>query len=455
MRLKIKKNDLENLLNQFSWNYREIFIESSLRTSLKLINWVIESTSVAEESGFSVLSRTWEDKYFKAYSQLKNFKKEIKIFSQTFWLNKDFKKTKLDWDDFLVLKNRNTSKDIKKMASYLKFCKEILDKEGLKKDFIVSYNVYFLLSDRNYIVANTKNKFIQDSQYYNSFYVILTWKKWDLSEEIMEKITWTEIIADINKKNVTNTLKKAIKKLRLTLNWLSSPSWIMDVVIWNEAWWTIIHEAVWHWLEADLQNASVYKWKLWQKVASDNVNIVDSPIINCKRWSYVFDHEWTKTSKTYLIKDWILVSYLHNNSTAEIFNTESTWHWRRESYKYSNLVRMWITYLEPWKDKKDELISKIKSWIYVAAMWWWQVNEVTWDFVFQITSWFEIKDWKLWKTIRGATLSWNWPEMLNNIEWICDDLEYFDGWTCWKWQSMPVSDATPTIHVKLKVTGKS
>ena len=64
-----------------------------------------------------------------------------------------------------------------------------------------------------------------------------------------------------------------------------------------------------------------------------------------------------------------------------------------------------------------------------------------------------IEDWKFTKNIVWATLSWNWPEMLKEIYGVCDDLDFFDGWTCWKtWQSMPVSDGVPTIRTKLKVS---
>jgi len=227
----------------------------------------------------------------------------------------------------------------------------------------------------------------------------------------------------------------------------------MDVIIWNEAWWTIIHEAIGHWLEADLLNSSIYRDKLGKQVAATFVNIIDEPTRNGLRWSYNLDHEWVKSKKTYLIKDWVLVSYLHSNKTADLFETESTWHARREAYYCPTLVRMWNTYLDSWTSKKEEIISKIKNWIYVSQMWWWQVNTVTWDFVFKVSYGYLIKDWKLTDIIRWANISWNWPQMLQNIKAICDDLEHFDWWTCGKWQSMPVSDATPTIWVELKVTG--
>jgi TldD protein len=115
-------------------------------------------------------------------------------------------------------------------------------------------------------------------------------------------------------------------------------------------------------------------------------------------------------------------------------------------------VRMGNTYILPGKDTKEELISRVKDWLYVSAMWGGQVDTTSWDFVFKVQSWFLIKDGKLTTRVNGATLSGNGPEMLNEIYGICNDLEYFDHGTCGKWQSMPVTDATPTILTKLKVS---
>jgi TldD protein len=153
-----------------------------------------------------------------------------------------------------------------------------------------------------------------------------------------------------------------------------------------------------------------------------------------------------------LIENWVLKSYMHNEKTAKKFWVTSTSHWRKETYKHKVLVRMWNTYMLPWNDKKEDLIKNIKYWVYVSRMWGWQVNTTTWDFVFKVQNGFLIENWELTKNVVWATLSWNWPEMLNEIYWICDDLNFFDGWTCWKWQSMPVSDGVPTFWTKLKVS---
>lgn len=447
--MKFEKNKIENLLNSFEWKYKEIYIEKSSRIALKLINWKIEAPTIWETSGFSVLSRNPSKEYFKAYSGLDNFEDEINSFVKVFWIEKQsLDKIVLNWERELFFEESKVNKDIEKLAKNLKDIKKLF----CEKEIISSYVVNILFSKIDFIVANSNGNFTKDSNYYSSIYVILNWQKDWQNEEIFEKITWTWIHSTLDYKEIEKTSLNAIEKLEKVLNWKPSPSGIMDVVISNESGWTIIHEAIGHWLEADLLNSSVYKDKLWQKVAQENINIVDEPSLCNLRGSYEYDHEWNKSKKTYLIKSWILVSYLHSEKTAELFETDSTWHARREWYYCPTLVRMWNTYLEAWTDKKEKVISQIKNWIYVAQMWGWQVNTVTWDFVFKVNYWYLIEDWKLTDIIRWANISGNWPEMLNNIKAICDDLVHFDWWTCGKGQSMPVSDATPTIWTQLKVT---
>ncbi len=448
--MKIIKQDIEKYLNSFEWEFREIFFEKSKSFSFWCINWTWKTPSYSILDGFSVLSRTNKKEYFKSYSNFLDIEDKILSFKKEFWLWENKQKLVLNWEKELFLDDleeidfeindiiNNTNK------IFQEYIKDV--------NFISSSEISLILSRKSFVVWNSAWNFRKNNNFYNTFFIKLIWEKNWNREEVFEKITWDFILEKIDFENIKNIILKAINTLKDALLWEASPSWEMDVIIWNEAGGTIIHEAIWHGLEADLQNSSVYKWKLWQKVAQDFVSVVDNPTTKFERWFYEFDHEWNKWENTYLIKNWILVSYLHNEKTAKKFKTTSTWHWRKETYKHKSLVRMWNTYLLPWKDKKEDLIKKVKNWIYVSRMWWGQVNTTTWDFVFKVQSGFLIENWNLTKNVRWATLSWNWPKMLNEIYWICDDLDFFDWWTCGKWQSMPVSDGTPTVWTKLKVS---
>ncbi len=446
----IKKDNLEEYLNSFSWDFREIFIEKSKSFRVSFVNGKFKTPYFSSLEWVSFLSRTWKKESFQVFDNLDDLQKNTLLFRDQFFLNENIKEIKLSWEKELFLEEiKDISFDLEEIFSYTQDAYEQLIKD---KNFISSSEITLNLSKKSFVVWNTSWNFWRDTNFYNTYFIKLVWERDVNIEEVYEKITWTDIMDKINKDEIFKTISFRIDVLDKQLSWVSRPNWVIDVIIWNESWWTIIHEAVWHWLEADLQNSSVYKDKIWQKVASELVSIVDNPTTKFERWYYNIDHEWNNSKNTVLIENWILKSYLHNTKTASNFWVESTWHWRKETYKHKTLVRMGNTYMLPWKDKKEDLIKRVKYWLYVSRMWWWQVNTTTWDFVFKVQNWFLIEDGKLTKNVRWATISWNWPQMLNEIYWVCDDLDFFDWWTCGKGQSMPVSDWVPTLLTKLKVS---
>ena len=123
------------------------------------------------------------------------------------------------------------------------------------------------------------------------------------------------------------------------------------------------------------------------------------------RGFYSFDHEGNPAKKTVLIDKGVLVSYMHQNRTAELFGTESTGHARRESYACETLVRMGSTYLAAGKHSKEEIVASVKNGLYVSKMGGGQVNTVTGDFVFKIASGYVIRDGKIAESVRGANIS--------------------------------------------------
>lgn len=449
--MKISKIDMQSCLSKINWDYREIFLEKSKSYRFTFVNWKFKTPVFSTLEWVSFLSRTWDREYFKVFSWESSLDKLQNDFTSEFWLErKELWDVNLEWEDCLELPELdNIEYDF---DSILKSINYSYEKYIKNNELVVSIESAFLLSNKSFIVWNSDGRFVKWNNFYNTLFVKVTWKKWDNYEEVFEKITWCDILDKFDSKNIDKLFNDISQTLKTQLDADKSPSWVMDVIIWNEAGWTIIHEAVGHWLEADLQNSSVYKDKLWQKVASELVSIVDNPTTEFERWYYVYDHEWNKAKNATLIEKWVLKSYLHNKKTSQKFWVETTSHGRKETYKHKTLVRMWNTYMLPWKDKKEDLIKKVENWIYVSRMWWWQVNTTTWDFVFEVQNGYLIENWELTRPIRWATLSWNWPKMLEEVYWVCDDLVFFDGGTCWKWQSMPVSEWNPTFLTKLKVS---
>lgn len=432
-------------------NYREVFFENSKGFSARLLNGKIEAPSSRSHEGFSILSRNGSDVRFASFPRLDAFEADVAEFCRSNGFSApDFSNTDVSADSKTVtLEPGDPLTDAEPIFAAFGEIPAIAS----KADFITSYEVVANFSYRSYAVATSKGAFGGDLQKYHSFYVILAGKRGDAHEEVMEKITGTDILGKLDRESLLKTFSSAIADLDRALSGEPAPSGEMDVVIGNESGGTIIHEAVGHGLEADLQNSSVYRGKLGQKVASDEVTVVDDPTIPGLRGFYALDHEGNPAKKTVLIEKGVLVSYMHQNRTAELFGTESTGHARRESYACETLVRMGSTYLAAGSHKKEDIVASVKDGLYVSRMVGGQVNTVTGDFVFKVSSGFRIRDGKIAEAVRGANISGNGPKMLSEIRMVGDDLHFFDGGTCGKGQQMPVSDATPTVLVRLKVTG--
>jgi TldD protein len=113
-----------------------------------------------------------------------------------------------------------------------------------KASMIASYEIRVISTCRQYIVGNTRGKFIYDTQYYNSLVMVIVGTKDGLTEEISERATGTDIIHDFSEKYILDMFAGLLIKVEQVLNAEPSPSGLMDVVIGAEAGGTIIHEAV-------------------------------------------------------------------------------------------------------------------------------------------------------------------------------------------------------------------
>ena len=104
------------------------------------------------------------------------------------------------------------------------------------------------------------------------------------------------------------------------------------------------------------------------------------------------------------------------------------------------------TYMEAGDTSPEEIIAGVKDGIYV-----YNVNYGTGQstFTMQPNCCYRIKDGKLAEPIRANVVTGSVFETLFNIDAVGNDLEFCDVSTCGKnGQSMPVSDAGPTIRVK-------
>lgn len=248
---------------------------------------------------------------------------------------------------------------------------------------------------------------------------------------------------------------KAAKRAVMMLSARTAPGGRMPVVIASKAGGTMIHEAIGHGLEADLaqQGLSVFSDKRGAQVASPLVTVIDDATLPLHRGSFRFDDEGTHSQRTVLVEKGILKNYMYDRLSAMKDGTRSTGNGRRESYQHRPLPRMTNTFIMEGSVSPEEIVRSLDSGILVAKMGGGQVNTVTGDFVFDVQEGYLIAKGKKSDPIRGATLTGNGPRVLQSIDMVGNDLGYSIG-TCGKdAQSVPVSDAMPTIRIPELVVG--
>ena len=262
-----------------------------------------------------------------------------------------------------------------------------------------------------------------------------------LSEELME-----EIAAEVTSK--TSFLFEA-----------SQPKGgAMPVVMGAGGSGILLHEAVGHAFEADFnrKGTSIFSDMMGQQVCNSNINIVDDGTLKANRGSCNFDDEGIPGQKTYLVKDGILNSYLHDRISAKFYGVSPTGNGRRESFRYMPIPRMRATYMENGNCTEEELISQVKKGIYVDNFSNGQVQIGEGDFTFFVKSGYLIEKGELTQPIKDVNIIGNGPKALEDITGVANNSRMENAtWTCGKGQYVPVSCGMPSILVKKLIVGGS
>ena len=221
----------------------------------------------------------------------------------------------------------------------------------------------------------------------------------------------------------------------------------------------LLHEAIGHTFEADFnrKGTSIFSDKLNRKVAAGFINIIDDGTLPNDRGAINIDDEGNDVKKTYLVKDGILNSYMHDRISAAYYHTEPTGNGRRESFRFAPIPRMRSTYMEPGPHSKEEIIHEIQYGVYVDNFSNGQVKIGAGDFTFFVKSGFLIEKGKLTQPIKDINIIGNGPQALADISMAANDFKMDSGtWTCGKdGQSVPVTLGLPTVLVKKLTVGGS
>jgi TldD protein len=249
----------------------------------------------------------------------------------------------------------------------------------------------------------------------------------------------------------------AVRQALVNLAAVPAPAGEMDVVL--GAGWpgVMLHEAVGHGLEGDFnrKKTSAFAGLMGRQVAAKGVTVVDDGTMASRRGSLSIDDEGTRTNRTVLIEDGVLVGYMQDRQNARLMKMRPTGNGRRESYGHVPMPRMTNTYMLAGGRDPAEIIASVKNGIYAVSFGGGQVDITSGKYVFQCTEAYRIENGKVGAPVKGAMLIGNGPTDLNRITMIGNDLALDHGiGTCGKnGQGVPVGVGQPTLRMERITVG--
>jgi TldD protein len=245
--------------------------------------------------------------------------------------------------------------------------------------------------------------------------------------------------------------REAARQALLNLEAVEAPAGTFTVVL-GPGWpGILLHEAVGHGLEADFnrKGTSAFTGKIGERVASPLCTVVDDGTLPGRRGSLNLDDEGTPTSRTVLIENGILRSYLQDRLNAALLKMPLTGNGRRESYAHIPMPRMTNTFMLAGGTAPEEILRSVKRGLYAVSFGGGQVDITSGKFVFSASEAYLIEDGRVTVPVKGATLIGNGPDVLTRVSMVGNDLALDEGiGTCGKdGQSVPVGVGLPTIRI--------
>ncbi len=255
-----------------------------------------------------------------------------------------------------------------------------------------------------------------------------------------------ELTQDLEPQEMADLL---VKRALTVLHADPCPAGKMPVIIDNGFGGVIFHEACGHLLETTSveKKASVFHDKMREMIAHEAVSAVDDGTLPGLWGSLNMDDEGMPTQKTQLIKNGRLESFLVDRLGHLKTGYARTGSGRRQSYKFAPASRMRNTYIEAGPHSVEAMLSTVKEGLFAKVMGGGSVTPGTGDFNFAVEEAYLIKNGKIDRPVRGATLIGSGPEVLKKISMVGTNLELSPGMCGSVSGSIPVTVGQPALKV--------
>jgi TldD protein len=251
--------------------------------------------------------------------------------------------------------------------------------------------------------------------------------------------------------------REAVRVALVNLESVPAPAGTMPVVL-GPGWpGVLLHEAIGHGFEGDFnrKETSAFAGMLGQKIAADDVTVVDDGTLPGRRGSLSIDDEGTPTNCTVLVENGVMKGYMQDKLNARLMGMQATGNGRRESFAHLPMPRMTNTYMLPGTRDPGEIIASVKRGLYAVNFGGGQVDITNGKFTFSASEAYLIEDGRVTRPVRGATLIGSGAEVLKRVSLIGNDLKLDEGvGVCGKdGQSVPVGVGQPTLRIDAMTVG--
>jgi TldD protein len=456
----LSKHVIENVLMaamSTGGDFAEIFVEEKDNNNITLVGGSIESSISGKDYGVGIrIFQGFNSVY--AYTNNTSYDNLIKVAKEA---SLALKGKKQDTVLNLMQKTNDNLHFIKTMPNTVSKEKKVeLMKRAYEAaksyDSVISQvKVIYLDNIQNILVANTDGVFVEDKRVLTRTMVnAVASRNGEMQTGSSGKGAHIgfELYDNID---IEAHAREAARIAKTMIYADFCPSGKIPVIIDNEFGGVLFHEACGHGLEATsvAKKTSVFSDKIGEQVASSCVTAIDDGTIPNAWGSINIDDEGTKARKNVLIEDGILKGYLIDKLNGRRMGMESTGSGRRESYKFAPTSRMTNTYIAAGDSTKEEIIENTEYGLYAKCLGGGSVNTSTGDFNFAVREGYIIKNGKIDKPVRGATLIGTGLDVLSKIDMVGNNLDHGQGMCGSLSGSVPVNVGQPTIRVKEMTVG--
>jgi TldD protein len=305
------------------------------------------------------------------------------------------------------------------------------------------------------LIASSDGTWVEDERHRLRLIVSVVAARDDVMQTGFEGPAALGGIELLEKHPPAETARIAAQQAVTMLGGVPAPAGEMAVVLGPGGGGVLFHEACGHGLEADTvgKEASVYRGRLGESLASPLVTGVDDSTVPGQWGSFSFDDEGTPAQRTVLIEEGVLRTYLYDRYWGRRDGAEPTANGRRQSYANLPIPRMTNTSILPGESEPGSVIADTAKGLYAKKLGGGQVNPATGDFVFGVAEGYLIEKGKVTRPVRGANLIGNGIAILQAVDALASDFEARPG-TCGKdGQGVPVTTGSPTLRIARVTVG--